>query len=123
MTGKLTRFCAVLTLALTVSSVAQAGPFLGEWSCFWRPARYCPKGCYSPAHYWIPECYVLRSCFCPSNLDQYPPGPSPSPPLRIERICYPCQTLPPMPSSPYADPTAYYGRPLIPVNLGGGPKY
>ena len=56
------------------------------------------------------ECYVARSCFCPSNLNQYPAGPYPSVPPMVEVIQLPCQTLPPMPSSPYADPAAFYRK-------------
>ena len=73
-----------------------------------------PRGQYSPLHYWLPEAYYLRKHLHPSNLDQYPPGPCPPVPPSYLSNCYPCRSVPAMPSSPYADPAAYYGRPVAP---------
>jgi len=104
----------VLLLAFLVPSPAIAGPFFGEWSWCWRPAPDCPRGVYSPCHYWCPEIYYIRACVCPSNLDQYPPGPFPPVAPVYQFNCSPCQSAPAMPSSPYANPEAYYGRAIAP---------
>jgi hypothetical protein len=104
----------VLLVVLLVPAPALAGPYLGEWSCCWHPARDCPRGSYSPLHYWTPGVYKVRAWVHPVNVDQYPPGPCPAPPLTYEIHKYPCMTIPPMPTTPYADPAGYYGRPLTP---------
>jgi hypothetical protein len=97
--------------ALVLPSAAPAGYFLGEWSWHWHPDRNCPRGTYSPLHYWTPEVYKARACLHPSNLDQYAPGPCPTPPLGYEINRYRCLTTPPAPTTPYADPAGYYGLP------------
>ena len=57
----------------------------------------CPRGDYSPLHYWTPQAYKLRAFVHPSNLDQYPPGPSEPVPAGYEWSEYRCPSLPPMP--------------------------
>jgi hypothetical protein len=106
-------WAVVFGLGLLAPSPAQAGPFFGEWSWFWHPAPDCPRGQYSHLHYWAPEIYYVRKHLHPSNLNQYPPGPCPPVPPSYIFNPYPCRTLPPMPSVPYADPASYYGRPLV----------
>jgi hypothetical protein len=103
----------VVVLALAAPARAQAGPYLGDWGWCWHPARDCPRGQYSWLHYWAPELYQIRACVCPSNLDQYPPGPYPPVLPSFEYTGYRCQVGPAAPTSPYANPTAYYGRPLV----------
>jgi hypothetical protein len=105
------RALLVLSIALLAPSAASAGPYFGEWGWFWQAAPDCPCGEYSPWHYWAPEMYRLRGCLHPSNLDQYPPG-IPGVPAPIFLVKYPCRTAPPAPTAPYADPVAYYGRPV-----------
>jgi hypothetical protein len=107
------RTAFVLLLALLAPSPALAGPYLGEWGWFWKPAPDCPRSQYSPLHYWAPEYYELRACCRPTNLDQYPPGPYPpvAPSFMFTRYC--CPTAPPMPTAPYADPAAYYGIQVV----------
>jgi hypothetical protein len=116
MRGKLRRawMAIVVLMGLLCPSAAFAGPFLGDWGWCWWPGRDCPTGQYSPLHYWAPELYQARACLCPSNLDQYPPGPFPPVLPTYQFIKYCCPSSPPMPSSPYADPTAYYGLPIVP---------
>ena len=99
-------------LGLLAPRRAQAGPFIGNWS-WCCPSRNCPRGYYSPLHYWAPELYKMRAYCHPSNLDQYPPGPCPPVPVSFHLIKYPCRTTPPAPSPPYADPAGYYG--LAPI--------
>jgi hypothetical protein len=116
MAGKRGRWrtALVLGLVLLVPTGASAGPYFGEWGLIWHEAKNCPRGVYSPLHYWAPALYYARYFLHPSNLDQYSPGPTPSPPVQFEDFRFPCRSLPPRPTSPYADPTAYYGRPLAP---------
>jgi hypothetical protein len=102
---------AVLTLCLAIPQVANAGPYLGDWSWLWHPCRDCPRGEYSPLHYWTVGLYKTRAVVHPSSLDQYSPGPSPAPTVEYLRTPYPCRTTPSAPTSPYADPAAYFGRP------------
>src|SRR4051794_25819719 len=99
-----------LLLLLLAPSPATAGPFLGSWS-WWQPCRDCPRGEYSPLHYWAPNLFRARAVVHPSNLDQYPPGPCPEAPAGYQFTRYPCPAIPPTPTTPYADPTGYYGRP------------
>jgi hypothetical protein len=111
------RMVLVLAGALIIPSPVLAGPYFGEWGWFWHPGPDCPRGEYSPCHYWVPEWYELRACCRPSNLDQYPPGPTPpvTPTFLFTKSC--CQTLPSLPSmpgAPYANPTAYFGTPITP---------
>jgi hypothetical protein len=116
MRGKRGRWWTALVVLLGMlgPSQAQAGPFFGDWSWCWHQAKDCPRGQYSPLHYWAPDIYRVRACIHPSNLDQYPPGPFPPVLPSYLFIKYPCRSVPPMPSPPYADPAAYYGRPIIP---------
>jgi hypothetical protein len=103
-----------LLLGLLLPSVAQAGPFFGDWGWLWHRPHDCDRGVYSPAHYWAPSWYYARAHFHPSNLDQYPPGPFPPVPATFAFQRYRCPSTPPAPSSPYADPTGFYGRPVAP---------
>ena len=104
----------VLLVGLLTPEPSPAGPYLGEWAWFWRPAPDCPRGAYSPLHYWAPELYVVRSFCRPSHLDQYPPGPCPPPPAVVVVQKYRCTAIPPTPTAPYADPAGYYGRFPVP---------
>jgi hypothetical protein len=104
----------VLWTVLLAPATALAGPYLGEWGWCWHPARDCPRGEYCPLHYWLPELYKVRANVHPSNLDQYPSGPCPAVPPAFQTINYRCRTIPPTPTTPYADPTGYYGRVLVP---------
>jgi hypothetical protein len=107
-----------LGLALAVPQIASAGPFFGDWGWCWHPCRDCPRGDYSHLHYWTVGLYKARAVFHPSSLDQYPPGPSPTPPIDYLYTPYPCRTTPPAPAVPYADPAAYFGRPTnLPFTL------
>ncbi len=103
-----------LGAVLLIPSQALAGPYFGEWGLFWHQAKDCPHGVYSPLHYWAPRLFYLRAFFHPSYLDQYPPGPSPAPPVNFEDHRYPCRSLPPTPTSPYAYPSEYFGRQIAP---------
>jgi len=91
-------------------NVADAGYFFGDWSWCWHQDRDCPKGEYCPLHYWVPEYYKLRACVHPSNVDQYPPGPTPPVMPTFELNHFRCRAIPPAPSRPYADPVGYFGR-------------
>jgi hypothetical protein len=104
----------VLWIGLLAPGTALAGPYLGDWGWCWHQDRDCARGEYSPLHYWTPGLYKVRAYVHPSNLDQYPPGPSPSVPASFETTRYRCRSIPPTPSSPYADPTGYYGRQVLP---------
>lgn len=99
---------------LAAPSPAQAGPYFGEWGWAWHAAKECCRGNYSPLHYWAPDVYKARAWVHPSHLDQYPPGPCPPVPPTFEFTEHRCPSIPPTPTSPYADPTAYYGRPVAP---------
>ncbi|HZZ78618.1 MAG TPA: hypothetical protein VFE62_08870 [Gemmataceae bacterium] len=74
----------------------------------------CPHGIYPIGHYWWPTYYRLRGWVHPSYLDRYPPGPFPPIPPTFEDHRYRCASIPPAPTSAYANPTAYFGRPLAP---------
>jgi hypothetical protein len=111
MTGKLARWRRLVVLSLVFLTPAPA--LAADWDDYfwWWPApRFARGGSYSPMHYWLPERYYMRQYLHPSNLDQFPPGPTPpvAPSFDIERIR--CPTRPPAPSAPYANPSAYYGR-------------
>jgi hypothetical protein len=116
MAGKRGRWQVALALlfGLLAPSPAPAGPLFGDWGWLWHPAPNCPRGQYSPLHYWTPGVYYAREYVHPSNLDQYPPGPCPPVAPSFDFNRYPCRTVPPMPSAPYADPNSYYGRPIAP---------
>ena len=66
---------AILTLGLglAVPQMATAGPYLGDWGWLWHPCRDCPRGEYSPLHYWTVGLYKARSVVLPSSLDQFAP--------------------------------------------------
>ncbi len=98
-------------LALLTGGLIAGTALAGPEDCGWR-GRDCPRSDYSILHYWWPELYRARAYVHPSNLDQYPPGPSPSVAPSYEVNRYRCPSIPAMPSSPYADPAAYYGRSL-----------
>ena len=105
------RPAVVLALALLAPGMALACP---EDGWFWHRSRGCPHGDYSWLHYWAPGIYQVRAQTHPSNLDQYPPGPSPSVAPSYDFNRYKCRSIPSTPSDPYADPTAYFGRPIAP---------
>jgi hypothetical protein len=102
----------MLLLVLGAPGTARAGPYFGDWGWCWKPGKDCPKGGYSCLHYWVP--YLYRVCYCvhPAYLDEFPPGLPVPVGWRLEP--YPCRTLAPMPTAPYADPAGFYGRPLVP---------
>jgi hypothetical protein len=114
MTGKRAVGWAALGLALGLlgRGAAQAGPYIGEWGLWYHP-HDCPRGSYSPLHYWVVEYYKLRACCHPSYLDQFPPGPCPPVPPTFAAIRFHCPPVPPAPTAPYADPAAYYGLPVV----------
>jgi hypothetical protein len=116
MTGTHGRWRAllVLLLGLLAPTPALAGPFFGDWSWCWHPSPDCPHGQYSPLHYWAPGVYKVRACVHPSNLDQYPPGPTPPVAPSYQYSKYGCPSIRPAPTSPYADPVGYYGRSVTP---------
>jgi hypothetical protein len=116
MAGKQTWRLAVLVvvLGLVGADTALAGPYFGDGSWWWRPACECPRGAYSPLHYWAPSAYQLRAQVHPSNLDQFPPGPSPAVPPSYDFNSYRCRSIPATPTSPYANPEAYFGQPIVP---------
>jgi hypothetical protein len=114
MAGKRAIGWAALGLALGLLSrgAAHAGPYFGEWG-FWYHPHDCPRGSYSPLHYWAPEIYKVRACCHPSFLDQFPPGPCPPvPPTFVFKQAH-CPPVPPAPTAPYADPAGYYGLPVV----------
>jgi len=104
----------VLLLGAVLPSPALAGPYFGEWSWCWHPAPDCSRGDYCRLHYWAPELYRVRAFVHPSSVDQYPPGPCPpvAPIITVNQS--PCQSTPPAPTAPYADPTGYYGIAIAP---------
>jgi hypothetical protein len=95
-------------------AAAPAGPYIGDWGWCWHQGHDCPRGDYCWLHYWAPDLYKVRAWVHPSNLDQYPPGPSPTPPVGYEYNRYRCIAVPPAPSTPYADPAGYYGLSAAP---------
>jgi hypothetical protein len=108
------RTALVLWVGLLAPGTVLAGPYLGDWGWCWHPARDCPRGEYSALHYWTPGLYKVRMYVHPSNLDQYPPGPSVPVPATFETTKYPCRSIPTAPTAPYADPAAYFGRQILP---------
>ncbi len=102
----------VLLLGLFAAGPASAGPYFGEWTPWYCP-HDCPPGTYSPLHYWAPRVYRARAWVHPSYLDQYPPGPCPPVPATFQFSRYRCPGVLPAPSAPYANPTGYYGRPVV----------
>jgi hypothetical protein len=100
---------ALLILLALVPGTALAGPEDGGCQ-----GRHCPRGDYLLLHYWWPELYRTRAYIHPSSLDQYPPGPSPAVPPTYDFFRYRCPSIPATPTSPYADPELYYGRPIVP---------
>jgi hypothetical protein len=108
------RWLLASVLVMVLAQAAPAGPYLGDWGWLWHPAPDCPRGEYCPLHYGAPEIYTTRAWFHKQNLDMYPPGPTPSPPVNAQIVRYPCRTAPPTPTSPYADPAGYFGRAPVP---------
>jgi hypothetical protein len=106
------RTVLVLLLGLLVPATASAGPYFGDWSWCWKPGKDCPRGDYCFLHYWTPQLYRVCYCVHPANIDQYPPGLGLPPGYQFD--LHPCRTAPPSPTSPYAGPAAYYGRPIVP---------
>jgi hypothetical protein len=100
----------VLLVGLCAAPRAQAGYFIGYWGWFWNPAPDCPHPMYPPKHYWCVYYYKARAWCNPSYLDQFEPGPHPTPPAPSGVLASQCRTQPPAPSLPYATPQAYYGR-------------
>lgn len=112
------RTALVLLFGLLAPTPAMAGPYFGDWGWLWHPSRDCPRGEYSPLHYWSPELYRARAFVHPSNLDQYPAGPNPCTPATYDISTYRCRSIPPTPASAYADPAGYFGRPVgLPFTL------
>jgi hypothetical protein len=105
--------CLVL-LGMFTGSIAHAGPFLGDWGWCWNPAPGCPPRLYSALHYQAPGIYRVRGWVHPSYLDQFAPGPSPTPPAPIQFEPSACRSIPPAPTAPYANPAAFFGRPSSP---------
>ena len=108
MWGKQGRWALLLVVTLAAPSTALAWPIL--LPC--RDGADCPRGQYSPLHYWATELYKARAFVHPSSLDQYPPGPCPAPPAEFSVTKYPCRAIPAAPTTPYADPVGYFGRPV-----------
>ncbi len=109
------RMAALVVVLVLVASPAFAGPYVGDWSLGWHGARDCPRGCYSPLHYWLPSAYRVGGRLHPATLEEYPPGPAVCVQPSYQFNAYPCRMAPPMPSAPYADPASYYGRPIVPA--------
>jgi hypothetical protein len=105
-------------LAIAVVGLVSVAPGLalaeGECASTGHGRRDCPRSEYSIHHYWAPTLYQVRACIRPSYLDEYPPGPAEPVPASIDYTRYRCRTTPSTPSSPYADPASYYGRPITP---------
>src|SRR5690349_20321895 len=91
-----------LALAMVVGMMAPmtatAGPYLGEWSWWWQPERTCPRGTYSPLHYFMPTAYQVRAAVRPAYLDQFPPGPADDIAPSFDTECYRCPSIPPTPT-------------------------
>jgi len=100
----------VLVLLALVPGAGLAGPDDGGS----QDHRGCPRGDYSLLHYWWPEWYEARAHFGRYSLDQYASGPSPAVPPSYLSNRSRCPSVPAAPSSPYSDPEAYYGRPIVP---------
>lgn len=100
---------AAVVIALLTPALSWAGPYLGEWGWCWHRAKDCPRGAYSPLHYWAPELYKIRANVHPSNLNQFPPGPYPAVAPTFQTTKFPCPIAPPMVPTPYQDPAGYYG--------------
>jgi hypothetical protein len=109
MTGKVT--IVIVGLAFLMAGPAWAEP---ECSPKQHGRRDCPRSEYCILHYWAPTVYQVRACIRPSYLDEYPPGPAEPVPASVEFTRHRCRTAPSSPTSPYADPASYYGRPLAP---------
>ena len=109
------RTALVLLLGLVAPTTVSAGPYFGDWSWTWHQAKNCPHGVYSPLHYTIPQAYWARSPgFIPRTWINMLRGPVPPVLRTLTSTNIQCRSLLPMPSAPYADPTAYYGRPVAP---------
>jgi hypothetical protein len=114
MRGKHRRWWRVLVLCagLLLPATSQAGPYIGDFGYCWKPAKDCPKGQYSFLHYWVPLAYLFAHELFPVNIDQYPPGLPVEVSWAVEPS--PCRTAPPLPTPAYADPAAFFGRPVLP---------
>ena len=112
MSGKWTCLNVLaLALGMLFSDPAYAGGCVSIFG--WHVGRDCPRSDYSPLHYWVPEAYKLRAYVHPTSVDQYTAGPATPVEPAYETTRYRCRTLPPAPSTPYADPAAYYGRQIV----------
>ena len=102
----------MLALVLLTPGLTFAGP---ECEGQGAGSAACPRSDYSILHYWAPSLFQARAqLHNASRLDQYPPGPSPSVSPSYEFNRYKCPSIPPTPSSPYADPAGYFGRTVTP---------
>ena len=104
---------SVLLLGLLSPATASAGPYFGDWSWCWKPAKDCPRGNYCFLHYWTPQLYRVIYCARRASVDSYPPGIGIPPGYMLGM--YPCRTTPPVPTPPYANPAGYYGSPIVPA--------
>ena len=116
MKGKWGRCWVVLglLLMLLLPRSAQAGPFFGDWGWCWHPAKDCAPSLYSPWHYWAPTVYRYHAYCKPANLDSYAPGVPV--PITFMYLGFKCRSIAPAPTPPYADPSGFYGVPLVPPN-------
>jgi hypothetical protein len=101
-----------LAVVLLTAGAGRAGPYIGDWGYCWKPAPGCPCGDYCFLHYLTPTLYRAIYCAHPANLNQFPPGA----PVPVGFTLYPrpCRSTGPSPTRPYADPSGFYGRPLVP---------
>jgi hypothetical protein len=119
MDGKICRWKKIAVLLVLFAPTPAMASDWGDYFWWWPAPRFARGGDYSPMHYWLPERYYAREYLHPSYLDQYPPGPNAPIEItnQVNRYCSP--SIPPMPSAPYADPEAYYGRPVTSPAAGG----
>jgi hypothetical protein len=113
MRSKRARWWGVVGLLLVLlPQPALAGPYLGDFGWCWQPSGDCQPTEYSWLHYWARGVYIVRAWCWPSDLDQYAPGL----PVPGGAVYFPsgCRSIAPAPSLPYADPSDYYGVPLVP---------
>jgi hypothetical protein len=115
--GKRRRWWPLIALLVApfLPQAAHAGPYIGDFGWCWKPAKECPRGQYSFLHYWTPRVYQYAHELFPPNVDQFPPGLPVDP--SFDQLVSPCRTQPPMPTHPYADPSGYYGRPVLPEEI------
>jgi len=103
-------------LVLALALAMMPGNACADPDCDWRwnGSPNCDRKDYSLLHYWAPSLYVARGYIHRSYLDQYPPGPPAAIAPTYEISKHRCPSIPPAASSPYNDPTQYYGRPIAP---------